>query len=181
LPARDPQKILRVTGKLVINPTDLGAAFPYGGTEIGTFIRFEYDPGQDVELIYGEDRGQSVDGIFFQRDFIVAFECREWNNDALSFFYHGTTAPSGNRVVNFPGGFPSGSLLATRAVKLLFVADRLTTHPSLLVYLAMPLVAQNRRIRKSIFNEQRLPVLLTGLPDGSGRVAQEGFLSDLTL
>ena len=57
--------VLRVPGKLVINPTDITAAFPHGGTELGLTRDSEMRFGIKTELVHAEEWGnQPVESVY---------------------------------------------------------------------------------------------------------------------
>ena len=58
--AESPQAIVFNGGKLVIGPTDLTAADPFGGTVLGYTRECFSQPGQISKAIVAEELGQQV-------------------------------------------------------------------------------------------------------------------------
>ena len=180
----DTTKIYRVPGRLCINPTNLGTAFPHGGTAIGVASQMRIVTGLEEARITAEEfSGQAVEAVLGKRDFFMSALLRQWDNDAIATLFgsDATTGASGDKVINWPGTDRGGYQLSARSVKLCFTADRVTEHPSLLIYKAVPLYAEAEALRLTVLAELAMPVVFLGLRDGSSRVASMGLLSDLSL
>jgi len=175
-------KVFRVSGTLIANPLNLTTGPDYGGTILGATNRVSYDPGLDYRPVRAEEYGgQSVEEILFQSDFIFGATFRNWEDDVLSTIFPNTSAGVTARLVDFPGLNTSGTRMSAQSIKLLFAPDRPTEHPGMLIYSALPLIEETETIRLSILSELLVIVLFKGLRDGTGRVAQLGLLSDMTL
>ena len=180
----DATKIFRVPGRLCIDPTDLSTAFPHGGTAIGIASQIRVVTGIEEARVTAEELGgQAVEAILGKRDFVLGCLLRQWDNDAIGTLFgsDATTGSSGDKVINWPGTDRAGYQLSARSVKLCFTADRQTEHPSLLVYKAIPLVAEAEAMRLTVLAELVMPAVLLGIRDSSSRVAAMGLLSDLSL
>ncbi len=180
--AKTHTNIHKVTGQLCVGPTDLGTAFPHGGTALGAFHKFHIRHGLTYAPVVAEEYAQAVEFVLVQDNLRVGCFIRGWDNDALATVFPNTTVggSSGDRVINWPGANATGTLRASSGVKLLFTADR-SDLPSLIVYRAVPLIDEQESLKLSILRELQMPVVFEGLRDGSGRVAAMGRLEDLSL
>ena len=180
----DATKILRVPGQLCINPTNLGIAFPHGGTAIGVASQMRILTGLEESRVTAEEfGGQAVEAVLGKRDFFISALLRQWDNDALAMLFgsDASAGASGDKVINWPGTDRGGYKLSSRSVKLCFTADRFTEQPSVLIYKAIPLYAEQEALRLTVLRELAMPVVFLGVRDGSSRVASMGLLSDLSL
>ncbi len=177
-------QILRVPGRLCINPTDLSAAFPHSGTAIGIASQIRIITGIEEARVTAEEfGGQAVEAILGKRDYFLGCLLRQWDNDAIGMLFgdDSSAGASGDRIISWPGTDRAGYQLSGRSVKLCFTADRQTEHPSVLVYKAIPLYAEAEALRLTVLAELAMPVVFLGIRDGSSRVAAMGLLSDLSL
>ena len=121
--------------------------------------------------------------MFGKRDFFISALLRQWDNDAIAMLFgsDASAGASGDKVINWPGTDRGGYKLSSRSVKLCFTADRFTEQPSVLIYKAIQLYAEQEALRLTVLRELAMPVVFLGIRDGSSRVASMGLLSDLSL
>lgn len=183
--ARNPLNELCVPGRLVSGPTDLSAAYPYGGTELGNCRDMVWRPIQNsAEIIAEEWGGVATENVFLGETCILMALLSSWDADALAIvFPGGSTGGSGRALIQstVSGSTGAGNLLSSRAVKLLFVPDAVSVNPAILVYAAAPMVdsAAAMRLRRNV--ETGIACAWRGLPDSLGRTFAAGALEDLTL
>lgn len=176
--APDPDNSKRVHGQLILNPTDLSAALSYGGTQLGSISAFYWIPGQRTVRLAAKEKGRTALMIHVEGDLTAGFVLREQSDDALSYAFPGTTDGASSKIVNFPTKTSGTELTGS---KLLFAATNATENYSLLIYNAVVEFDATNRIRLSALKETTIPILVTGMEDGSGRIAKWGLLADLTL
>ncbi len=100
----DPTKILRVSGTLVKSPTDFSAAYPYGGTVLGSINRFMFDFGFEYFKNHAQENARTEKIFLFQRDARASFMLREFSADGISGLF-----PSASGInVTSPGVYARG-------------------------------------------------------------------------
>ena len=181
--------VFRVPGRLIKGPTNLSAAYPYGGTELGSTDRgVRVLPTFDTELI-GMPKSRAVgDVLYLGSSWVVGANLRNWDNDMISTVFPNTSAGgSGNRRIEMLGAFAPGTLLgATRAVILLFVPEELaeggtTSKRSVLIHQAIPLVEETAVLNLSVLRESVWACMFYATEDSNGNAGQIGLLADLSL
>ena len=178
----------RGPGNLIITPTDLSAAAPYGGTYLGAARDIECDFLDDEDLLIpGEEfAGQPVDALEMTGCFALYSLMCGFDASAVATIFPNTStgASSGAKVIDgsAQGTIRSGHLRGGRAVKLLF-APLDSAKRAVIIYKAMPFVPKGARTRYSILYESAIPVIWIALPDtaNSGRTYKIGKLADLTV
>lgn len=179
--------ILRVPGRLVKDPSALASAFPHGGTALGLTRDMEFRFGFKTSVVTGEEFGSSVvETIYAGEAVIFAAVLREFDNDALSaIFPNTTTGGSGDEIIEYKPGDNTtnrpGTLLSTKAFKLLFSPRAVDAHPHILIYNAIPAVEEAAMLQASLGHEFGIAVAFHGTPDATGRTYQIGKRADLTL
>lgn len=183
--------ILRAPGRLVVNPTDLGAAFPYGGSEAGLAqsVRLDRKPVFSPDFMAEEYGSQAYDGLKVREDYSASAVLAQWTDDTLAAA--GWPASSGS------GTIPSASYdcttstlparLAGLAHTLLFVPEEVFRGGSatgdralaFLLYRAHPAIQEP--VTFSGFGSALMFVAWKGLPNDSGEVCQLAAFGDLSL
>lgn len=173
--------IPRVSGKLILTPTNNNdPGNDYGGTVLGAVRRVAFEPGYDQIPINAEDHGQAIEVIHLQGNPVIGGLLRGWDGDALNTLFPGYALSNSQHTVTFPGSFLSGRTLSSRAVKVLYAADR-SDHPSILLYNAIPIVEPTAALRASILNDLEIPFIFFGIQDGSGDLGAMGPIAGLTI
>jgi hypothetical protein len=183
----DPTLCLTVPGRLVLGPTNLALAYPFGGTPVGIVSRARLVREQSYALANSEALGRdgvsayggrfkaSVSAVLVQRDKTI-----------LNALYASSSTSAGGyagaNVLSLPlpgRSLPPGFVPASAA--LLFVADDQDNQPSLLVY-APILVLQAKDELDLVLNKplEEGFVAYCGL-DGTNRDFQWALLSDIAL
>lgn len=171
--------IIRVPGRLIWNPTDLGRAEPYGGTYLGTVREIEFTPNVAYYDVTDEALGAVTDSIYLgQQPCQLKGTVRYPDEDMLL-----TAAPdadsSGSQGVHWffnpsSGLRPGTSLYNTMVGKLLFAPKAADDHPMIIIYKAMPMISPAAAMRFSRSKEWGLEVIFRGSLDSSGRVYDQG-------
>lgn len=182
----DAQKIVGpVEGFLCIDPTDLTAAFPHGGTAIGTVRDEEFRPGPQERAIFAEEYGVNIEVYHAGWDPVFLCVLRDYDDDAVSAIWPDVTTTGLSR----PGlqarvsanDFRAGKRMSDLAVKLLFSPRALDAHKFIVLYKAIPIVQPDASILLNLGDEIGTGVMFRGIPDATGRLFQERFRADLDL
>lgn len=186
--ASDVGNIIRMRAYLVWNPTDLGASMPFGGTCLGTCRGIRFSPNPKYCEIWAEEWGTVSDVVYAgEGPCTLHTVVRHPDDDMLTTVLpkYVASGSSGIRWVFRPGGTTEnlrpGSSLASRAGKLLVAPRAVNAHPMLILYNAIPEVAEDAELRFSLSEEYGLGVRFIGTPDSSGRVYNMGRRANLVL
>lgn len=184
---RSVRNVIRAPGKLIKDPTNLSAADPYGGTELGVVRNLVFRPGHETEESLGEEFGRVVAATLVAERAVFACVLRSWDNDMLAAVFPNTAAPTKGRFRLVHGRASGGSFnragyaLDSLAFKLLFVPFAVEEHPALIMYNAVPMVDESAEIQMSIGAEYGLALMFKATPDATGRDYTDGSLSDLAV
>lgn len=176
-------KSLRPAGRLVIDPTDLGIAFPHGGTFLGHAARIELVFNQSIREIPDEFLGgEPIEDIIRHENPILIVVIRALPEEALKTVFAGFTAGvSGAPVPAYPSG-SKGRLGSDSRVKILYSPRDAANHPGLIFYSAVPAFDVASRLQMMIGADLGFAIAFRGRRDGSDRVyAGPARFSDLSL
>jgi len=200
----DVRKIIRVAGRICINPTDISDSevFPFSGTALGITRDAELRFNVQTRLVKAEEFGsQVVEAVTAGESALFAFVLREFDNDALAAIFPNTATGTTTGNVTIEGRVSgvgvnrSGYLLSNKAVKLLFaprVENTVPTagsttnlpldeQPMVLIRKAIPMIEETAMLQLSLKQELGIGVLFQAIPDSSGRLYDVGRRGDLTL
>lgn len=182
---------LRVPGRLVVDPTDLGVAFPYGGNELGLALAITLGrPERRSPSFRAEELGgDAYDALYLGEDWFASATLAQWDATTMGAAGWETAAGSGT-LPRSP--YPATTakppqLLSARSSKLLFVPEHVvqggtdTDEEALawILYRAAPAIEEP--IQFTGFASAFLFLAWEGLPDDSGRVGDLGAFGDLSL
>ncbi len=182
--AGDPSQIIRASGRLVVNPTDLGVAFPHGGTEVGRTRAVVVKSLGTSFRVEAEGLGEISDVLESSNRFVFACMLRGWNDDAVRLLWpdnYVVGSVSGHAKLDVPGNSRPGSSTASRAVVLLFAPDDPINCPAVLVFNGIPDWSDNAELAFSRNDELGLPLAVECLRNLAGKTLSIGRLSDLSL
>jgi hypothetical protein len=183
--AGDLTQIVRGPGRLAVGPTNLATAWPHGGTGLGTVADVYFEPGHRIEWVNAEDFGEPVEGVLAEQNAVLGVILREWNDDdAVSNVFYNSAAggSSGARLVTEPGSHTVGEKLTGKALKVLFTPRDQTNDPGVLIYKAVPVLAETVQIQFGAIRETGLVVVFKAIRDDtSGNTYQIGRIEDMTL
>lgn len=185
--AASSASIIRVPGRLISNPTDLGAGPPYGGTYLGMSRDQEFIPRPILRPIRDEAWGSLRDVIYCGESVIFRAVLRYPDTDAVL-----VNAPkaisSGSSGVHWlfrPGGTTgntrAGTSLGASSIKLMFAPRAPLAHQAIILYNAVPAIDEAARLQLSLGEEYGLACVYYGTPDASGRVYDTGLIANLVL
>lgn len=179
----------RIPGKLVKDPTDLTAAYPYGGTELGLVGREELRFRATHAPLTAEEWGEQVyEVIHGGTSLVFACELRGFDQDLVATVFPDTADGSKiitdtrEKIIRFRATTSqAGSKLGDSSFALLFVPDDTKTKPGVLLYDAVPVIAEEAVIGLDPEREVTISVLFYARPDGTDRVGEIAPVKDMTL
>ncbi len=175
--------IYRSPGRLVANPTNLSAAYPHGGTELGIARDVRFEPHIGVRELMAEEFRHPVEVITTGIRPILAGVMRTWDDAMMSTLFYGTQTDSGGRVglkYNVVTN-RAGYRLSQKAVVLLFSPTAVNMHKHVLIYNAVPVVDEAYAMKLSLKDELGIPFFFLGIPDSQGRTHAVDLRANLTL
>ena len=181
----DTRKILKGTHRLILTPTNLSAAFPYGGTEIGIARNMEFRWGARGHTERAEEHGGQAHRRLWTGDWAaMAGVLRSWDSEALASADPTYVAGgSGNAIAEYVAdddGSRGGRFLTGVAILAVHLKSP-TSQPAALLYNGLPIQNPNEALILSARREGGLHFMSEGALDATGRVYQVGMLEDLTL
>lgn len=180
----DVRKVLRVPGRLCAAPTDLSTAFPHGGTALGIVRDLAFRPNLKQRRVTAEEfGGEIVETIIGGESCVLACVLRGMDNDAVTKAFLNTSAgsSSGDRTIQYPGSSRAGTLGSSRSFKLLFSPRDTTNHHGLILYNAIPLVAESAELQLAIGQEMGIAVVFVAYRTSTPNLYQIAKLADMTL
>lgn len=181
-------RVLDYPCRIVYGITDLSASYPYGGTQMGFVDEVEVAIDAQVYPITAIERPQSpvLDVVVASESWSASCIVRDADEDALGVVVPNSAfgATSSRLSITNPGSFlPGTGLLAARAKVVAFIPETVAagnqdTHDVLVLYRALPYLAENVRLRMRLGRERPIPIRFWGVPDDDGRTAFLGRLAD---
>lgn len=187
--APDLSLIVRAAVRMCINPTDLSAAWPHGGTELGALRGVYAEPGIQHEDIVAEEWGvEVVESVYLGQSWVIGVLLRQPDDDLYTTMFPATAvgASSGDRILTQEAddSHRAGSLASAKAVKVLLAPRDLRAGSNaqyVLFHRALPMVEQSARLRFALQSELAVPALFRAIRATDGRTYQVGKLEDLEL
>jgi hypothetical protein len=185
--ASDPRAALRNPGRLVADPTNLSAAFPYGGTELGLIHRMRWRDGLRARGVAAEEYGGvEVEYVVHRSTCALVAVLRGWDADAIATVFPGATSgtSSGRGVYAQDSAVEAqraGARLTTLGHALLFAPLAAAEHPGVLIYRAVPTPEIAEDVQLSLDGEFERAVAWRGVPDDDLRTFQVALIEDMTL
>jgi len=183
-----PELIKRIPARLAYGVTDLSIDFPHGGTALGDVVLIEFDFGFTAEYITAQEfAGQRVEALYTGPGAVLGCAVRDGDKDMLAQIFPGAaTGAAGGQVITAGAASATmrpGQLLASRAQVVYVSPKAIDTDPGLLLYRAMPLVAETARLRFAWNQQHSVPMLWQSLPDTTSakRTWAYGVRGDLSL
>lgn len=176
--------IRRVPGRVVINPTDLQAEYPYGGIEVGRTNLHVILPLGEQFLVRDEGLGEIVDVLEGNLEYVFTCFMRGWDDDAVRLIHSGQYQrgeTTQRALFNEPGGTTPGVSALSRAVTFLLVPDDPVRTPGLIIYRGVPDWASGAEIAFQRNEDLGLAISLQCVRDTAGRTLSIGYLPDFTI
>lgn len=193
--AIDISQFLSQPGFLAFNCTDLSAAYPHGGTDLGgteTGVRLRANIGRAI--LKAEESGSRIlDVVYTETELWLSSTLHQWNDDNLALAFPGgltAAGSSGDSVVTFPGTELAGSRQSANAGVLVFSPLDLTNNKVLLARRAVPMLAESAELAWRLREPTKFPLIFYCLNDESiassnarysSRAVAIGNRTDLTI
>ncbi len=178
-------RILRGPGRLVIGPTNLSNAYPYGGTEVGKTTLCALQSFGTPFRVESEGLGEAIDILEGNKRFVFGCFLRGWDDDAVDKFNSSSNYSAGgttqHAVLKEPGSKVPGETAIGRAVILLYVPDDLIHVPALLIYRGIATWPEGEDIKFQRGAELGIALTVDCLRDGNNLIYSMGRFADLSL
>lgn len=178
----DITKVVSVPGRLVKDPTSLAGSYPYGGTSLGAIRAamaipdYRYAP---VEV--DEWGGEASDLLYLGASWKFLCVFRGLDYDATGAVFPNTSASGGYRNLTHPGTVEPGTLLASTAIKLLFVPDDVTTAEAVYFPRAIPFLAKDCELQQHHDAVREFAAGFLAIRTSGGAAVTVALLSRITL
>lgn len=171
-----------VPGRLVADPTDLSTTFPYGGTALGAILDPVFLPGYRYSEVPSSQHGGSpTDVLYLGGTWRMVCKLRGLDADAVAKVWPNYSTVTSGKVLTHPGSLAPGTLLASRAFKLLLAADD-SAYESQILYRVIAYLDPKAEIRGGHDRPRDIAVGFLAIPPSSGTaVGQVGTLARLTV
>lgn len=183
--AGSASRVLRVPGRLVIDPTDLTDDFPHGGTLVGRTRLVVLKPLANPFRVESEGLGgDASDVLEGSNHYVFACFLRGWDDDAVALLLpDGYTQGSvtGHAVFSSPGLNAPGRSALGRARTLLYVPDNPVDAPAVLIHRGVANWGDGAELALQRQTELGLPLVVECVRAADGRILDLGRLPDLTL
>lgn len=180
-----PEDILFLRGRLCVNPNDLNAAWPHGGTDLGLFEAAALEIADEPFNVWAQEWAAICDQVEQGAQWILGFTFRTQDEDLLGLAFRSASAgaATGLRHVKWaPGTQRPGALRSARAVSLLFAPLNPAHHRAIYFRCALPgLAAQKAMVDLDLAKEAKLPLVFVAVPASGGAAAEWAMIKDLTL
>lgn len=168
-------QVLRVPGRLVLNPTDLSTTFPYGGTALGLVRDTVVHIVNGTREITAEEFGNTVTEVVLAGTRLyISCALRAFDNDALAAIFPEASTQSGSGdkglTYNPSTGIRAGKKLSDMAAKILFAP--VDEERDFFVYFpkAIPHPEETAKLELSFEEEIGVDVSFKAIPDATFRV-----------
>lgn len=178
-------RILRGPVKIVVGPTDLSDADPYGGTEVGLSNQVALTPLGETVRIENEGLGEATDILHPNNRWLLTCFMRGADDKARELFFlgnysNGQTTQHG--VFSAPGlKNPGESMLAESSRVILLVPENLIDMDALIIYRGIPMWSDDAEIAFQKKEEFGIPLAIDCLRDSNNNILRLGRLADLSL
>lgn len=169
---------IHVPGRLCANPTDLGLAFPHGGTDLGSVEAHDFLPG--IVAVDTEDEslgGERTETVLACERALYQVELGAYSTAMAHRIYASTSAGGGG----YGKAGDDSRLASAREFVLLFSPRYPTKHAGLIIYRACGSWQEAARIAFSIGRPIGAVAAFRGLRHASKGVYQHEYLSAMTL
>ena len=191
-----PENIMRLKGRFVKDPSDLTAAYPYGGTALGIIGAARFLPGVKSAPLPGEEFGNVITEVLTTASAgILMAPLRSYDGDLLPQLFSPQNSTAGSssgeqvvagKVASTAGAVSNsdgspGKYASADSFKLMFCPDAEDHQPFLIFYNAMPLVQEAAEIQLTLPADLEIAVAFHAAPDATYRTYAWGLREDLTL
>lgn len=170
-------------GRIVVGPTNLTAAYPYGGTEVGLVGQCRFRPVKQILTNTAEELGGTVVEAAIGGDAaVMSMNARGWNKDMITNLPGGSAGPGSTGRLRgdvATSGVRSGVFLT--GMKVLHVPDDRTNGIFTLLRSAVVHTDATAVAEKSYSREFGTPIVLIATPPSGGIAWEQGKKGELTL
>lgn len=177
--------VRNVAARVVKDPTDLSAAFPYGGTELGLTMRNRFSPNIVTrETTREEWGGASASAHYLSERGLLAMVVRDMDPDMVAAIFPNTASVNGHTVIR--GGFATsqnlpGYDLSGLSGKILLAPLDPAAHEGVLLFNGLPVIDEDFSAEYGINSEVGIGLAWLALPDSTGRTWEWGKIAGMTL
>ncbi len=173
---------LRLPARVCAVPTDLGIAFPHGGTDLGEVANIAALPRMRFLEITQEARGGEVtEAVGGGEAPVVGMNLRGFNNEMISRTMRETfVGGSGTRGIRYKTT-QGGDLRTSDAFKLLISPRDTAKHPGLILYAAAAVYDQVAEIPFGTDRETGVRMLFLCFRDNTNGIYELQKLAEMTL
>jgi len=187
--AEDIASIVRNAVRACINPTDLSAPWPHGGTGLGALRGAYAAPGiQHVDVTAEEWGVEVVEAVYVGESWTIGLLLRQYDDDVAATVFPNVEVGSdtGKKTIyqDADATYRAGSKASSKAVTLLLTARDVrsgTNSKAILFHRALPMIEASAQIRHSLTSEMTFPAVFRAIRATDGRTYQYGDLADLEL
>jgi hypothetical protein len=179
-------RVVRIPGRVIVNPTNLALPYPYGGTELGIHRDVELRFNDEFHFPDAEEYANAIEGIYCGGTTELKCTVRGLDVDALRYLFIDSTIGSYGILLE-EGVFGAGAVRAGTLmssifnIKIMFVPKDTDRHPCVLLYQAIPMIEPDSGIELQLKEEVGIEMRFRSLPDATGRTVAVGKLGALTL
>lgn len=176
--------IVKIPGRLSMNPVDITTVYPHGGTALGIVKRVAVKTETRYNFVTAEEfGGERVEGAAIYNGIVLAAILHSYDADMIGKVFANTTtgATSGKPVIAEPSTVRAGNRLSDRSCVLCFTPDDEDRHPMLIMRRALPAIEETTELVQRLDEEWGLPVVFYGIRDTSARLYSYGLRRDLAL
>ena len=178
-------RILRAPSRVIVGPTNLSSAAPYGGKYVGHTKSVALVTTRNLVRIEDEGLGEASDILESRNQYVFSCILRGWDDDAVELLFPGqysAGAVSGRAIFKSPGTLLPGRSALSRGVKILIVPDDVDNAPACLMHRVVCDVADQSQLDWSAQNEFGLTLTGHCMRGASvSRIIEVGRLADLSL
>ena len=156
---------------------------PTSGTDLGLVLDAVVERVESkIEIVAAEFGIEPVEGIWLGERWAFAFSLRGWSDDAYATLFPNTFAGSvaGRIGLRSPGTFRAGNRLSGRSVVLRFTPDDPANQFGVVVYRAIPWLAETVRVDFANDSEVLLEAGFVAIRDATGRIQETQLVEDMT-
>jgi len=166
-------------GRLAYGCTDLTAAWPHGGTGLGTIGQVYLVPQKRWAPLDQEETNSPSEVLWLGGPVVVGLTIEGWDDAAIAVLHPNTAASGGRAIVEWPGSDVVPGAAVPTITNVVFTPWDTTNGKGFVLYKVAPVPDTNAELFFASGRYLEQACLLIGLPDASERVGKLGKFSDL--
>ena len=176
--APDPNNVLRIGGRVSLDPSNFSAAWPYGGTALGTAFSAAFAINSDSCEIDRVGREEPHDILYRGESPRLSAVFSEWSDDLTDLFPNAKTGGSGSKMLS-GGQIRAGALLSAKAAVILFSPFDETQFGFIALHRALPVLDLTGDIRLGFTEHALYQVTWVGIAAANGKTYSMGLKADV--